>query len=131
LATLTTEQKKGVVAHVMGLGLYYYSGSTWRRVAANGENFTQGGVASGTTQATGLLRVTFPTAFGGAPIAVTANPYASVYNVAGFIITMNDNSSGAWSTTGFDIFVKNHDNTIYGSSFISVSWMAIGPRAAD
>lgn len=130
LNTLTAEQKKGVVAHVQGKGLYYYTGSVWRYVQGKGDNFTQSGVFGGFTQPTGYVIIPFNEPFGGVP-NVTAQHLSVLYQANHLSITISKIPNGYTITnSSFHVYVQNPDGTPY-NNYIDISWIAHGPRAAD
>lgn len=131
LATLTTEQKKGVVAHVMGKGLYYYTGSTWRYVSANGEKFTQCGVATTAGQnPVGLASVTFPVAFGSGDMPVVVANHATSLDSALPLLVRQYIASGWTTNTTFWVSVRTPSGSAYLDP-LQFTWIAHGPRAAD
>lgn len=133
LATLTEEQKKGVVAHVMGKGLYYYSGSVWRYVSANGENFTQSGTIGVTTQPTGLAIIAYPIPFGGKPVVI-ASHVQKVYPSDARLVVINDNTNAGnypSDMNGFHVYITDMAGNPYGNRYTDVTWIAHGPRGVD
>lgn len=130
-ATLTTEQKKGVIAHVMGKGLYYYTGSTWRYVSANGEMFTQSGIATTVGQnAAGQTSVSFPVAFGSGAAPVVVANHATSLDTAAPLIVRQFIAPGWTTTTMFGVIVNTLAGAVYTAP-LQFSWIAVGPRGAD
>lgn len=129
LATLTTPQKLGVVAHVQGKGLYYYTGSEWKYLSAYGENFVQSGFGSGTTEANGLFRVNFSPVFAAAPVVVLSHMqnflggtplHVSLYTEAGYL-----------TADRFHVRVVTMSGTVAAGVGVGFSWIAHGQRGSE
>lgn len=130
-AELTTStQRVGALAYVANLGLFYYTGTAWRRVANDGDMAIQSGQAGGVTDSNGVYRVNFSPYFGGVPVVAVSHTVSLIqpfmHEVRLFV------APGYLQADRFHVQVTDTANQVpYANQFISFSWIAHGPRSAD
>lgn len=127
---LSAGAKAGAMAYVVGQGLSYWTGSQWRRVAANGESFMQSGMTGITTQPTGLAIIAFGTAFGGVPL-VLANHVTTSFSSPSRFVKVFYGSGYAPTAAAFHVLVTDANGAAVGSEYLDIVWHAHGPRGTD
>jgi hypothetical protein len=108
LASLTTDQKKGVVAHVQGTGWFGYDGSAWKQFSTMQ---VKCGAYNGTAEGNNMFRVLAADCFfnGSPPTSIVCmwtgtdlNYYCSFgqFDGGGALIKVTNNVTGAQITSG-------------------------------
>jgi hypothetical protein len=131
-ATLTSAaQKDGALAHVTNVGLFYYSvaKSVWRYVSANGEYFTQAGVAGVNPDGNGVGRINFPIKFGGIP-TVVVNQVHKLLNSPPRQVVGIDTATYPTTPSYFHVSFQQTNGGPF-PYYTDVTWIAYGPRGDD
>lgn len=116
LASLTSDQKKGVVAHVQGTGWFGYDGSAWRQFSTT---LVKGGFITTAVEGNGFARVPSADCFfnGAAPTAIFATATYR-YDVVSF--ALYDGGGALFK------FYNSSLNTETGPGVtVTFSWLAI------
>ena len=127
LAAMDADKRPGTTAHVVGVGLTYFTGSAWKTLTSG--TMSQGNVTSVTLEPNGLALISYPVPFGGLPKVCVS--HATTTQAAPLRFVRLYFAATFLTSSFFHVHVLRPDGSPAGGEGIDIGWTAVGPIGAD